>query len=248
MRTIIYYIILAIIIITGMFATTILMLEVVKYEGPGVKGLVAGVAIFFIYRRKYIFNYFDKIAKSKTHKNKTSAVNTDNDAYDNDGRYNDESDYTLLTIRPAKRAPSESKNDLLEITKNQAVIAVFERFFIKGSMRYLQIQDILSNSENEEMYTRIRNARISADYIVKYYNNSKKNEAYKIAEEELKISMNMENSPQLFVHFFFLSVRLRENINFGDNNQGALCHFIISIHNQLLRQRLDYSSKLKSKM
>ena len=70
MRTIIYHIILAIIIIIGMFATTILMLEVVKYEGPGVKGLVAGVAIFFIYRRKYIFKYFDKI----TNHNKQSRV------------------------------------------------------------------------------------------------------------------------------------------------------------------------------
>ena len=70
MRNLLYYIILAIIIIIGMFATTILMLEVVKYEGPGVKGLVAGVGIFFIYRRKHIFKYFDKI----TNHNKQNRV------------------------------------------------------------------------------------------------------------------------------------------------------------------------------
>lgn len=65
MREIIYYIMLAVIIMTAMFVTSIFMSEVVKYTGVGTKGIVAGVGIFIIYRRKTIFRYFDKMTGKK---------------------------------------------------------------------------------------------------------------------------------------------------------------------------------------
>lgn len=65
MKTILYYIILIAIILIALFATSIFMSEVVQYTGVGTKGIVAGVGIFIIYRRKTIFRYFDKMTGKK---------------------------------------------------------------------------------------------------------------------------------------------------------------------------------------
>lgn len=60
MKTVIYYLILVVLVIVAMVATSFIMGELIGYDSVVVKGSVAGAGLSVIYGRKEIFGWLDK--------------------------------------------------------------------------------------------------------------------------------------------------------------------------------------------